>query len=151
MPTQILALSLSLYMLQVYLQYGVQVLTRQFNSTSLDSAYVSIILALLMLGLAIVFRTLSESTLFHRYVRRIFADYGMPVSIVATTAVAYWGRFNTSNPETLPVGGAFQAAGGRQWLIKFWELEPKWVGIAFPFGLALWILFFFDHNVSVRF
>ncbi len=63
--------------------------------------------------------------------------------------MAYWGRFNATNPLTLPVGGAFQAAGGRGWLVKFWELEGKWVGIAFPFGFVLWILFFFDHNVSV--
>jgi hypothetical protein len=63
--------------------------------------------------------------------------------------MAYWGRFNIANPVTLPVGGAFQAANGREWLVKFWQLEGKWVGIAFPFGVILWILFFFDHNVSV--
>ncbi|PSS09346.1 hypothetical protein PHLCEN_2v3378 [Hermanssonia centrifuga] len=62
--------------------------------------------------------------------------------------MAYWGRFNSANPATLPVGKAFQPAGGRDWLVKFWQLEGKWVGIAFPFGFALWVLFFFDHNVS---
>lgn len=49
----------------------------------------------------------------------------------------------------MPVGGAFQAAGRREWLVPFWELDGKWVGIALPFGIVLWILFFFDHNVSV--
>ncbi|KIJ54700.1 hypothetical protein M422DRAFT_24604 [Sphaerobolus stellatus SS14] len=132
----------------VYLQYGVQVLTRQFGVASLDSAYVSIILAFIMLGCAIFFRSLSQSSLFHRHVRRFFADYGMPISIVASTAVAYWGRFNASNPQTLPVGGAFEAAGRREWLVRFWQLEAKWIGIAFPFGVVLWVLFFFDHNVS---
>lgn len=63
--------------------------------------------------------------------------------------MAYWGRFNGANPITLPVGGAFQAAQGRDWLVRFWQLDGKWVGIALPFGLILWILFFFDHNVSV--
>lgn len=86
--------------------------------------------------------------------------------------MAYWGRFNTANPTTLPVGGAFQPAGGRQWLVRFWELDGKYVGIAFPyvtvrhsplntlsngyltsygcrFGIILTILFLFDHNVSV--
>ncbi|GJJ15581.1 hypothetical protein Clacol_009859 [Clathrus columnatus] len=132
----------------VYLQYGIQILTRQFHSTTLESAYVSIILALLMLILSITFRALSQSALFHQHIRRLFADYGMPISIVVTSAVAYWGHLNTSNPDTLPVGGAFQAAGRRAWLVRFWELEAKWVGIAFPFGLVLWVLFFFDHNVS---
>lgn len=77
-------------------------------------------------------------------------DYGMPISLVATTGLAYWGRFNSANPDTLPIAGAFQPAGGRSWLVRFWELPGKWVGIAFPFGVVLWVLFFFDHNVSVR-
>ena len=128
-----------------------QTITRQVHSAPLTSAYVTIILSLLMLTTACVFRAMSQSDLFHRHVRRFFADYGMPISIVASSAVAYWGRFSSSHPETLPVGGAFQAAGRREWLVKFWELDAKRVGVAFPFGVALWVLFFFDHNVSVRF
>jgi len=31
-----------------------------------------------------------------------------------------------------------------------WLLDAKWAGIALPFGLVLWVLFFFDHTVSVR-
>jgi hypothetical protein len=103
-----------------------------------------------MLVTSFLFQKLSNTTYFHRHVRRFFADYGMPISLIATSGMAYWGRFNIANPETLPVGGAFQAANGREWLVKFWQLDGKWVGIAFPFGVVLWILFFFDHNVSVR-
>jgi hypothetical protein len=51
---------------------------------------------------------------------------------------------------TLPVTIAnFQAANERSWLVRFWQLEGKWVGIAFPFGFVLFILFYFDANVSV--
>ncbi|KAG6887776.1 hypothetical protein C0992_010785 [Termitomyces sp. T32_za158] len=92
--------------------------------------------------------SLSGKTFFHRHVRRFLADYGMPMSLVASSAMAYWGRFNAANPNTLPIGPAFQPAGGREWLVRFWQLEGKWVGIALPFGFVLWILFFFDHNVS---
>ena len=147
------------YVSWVYLQYGVQVITRQFPSSSadgstesgsLDGAFVGIILALLMTVTAFLFRTLSQSACFHRHVRRFLADYGMPISLVASSAMAYWGRFNSANPTTLPTGHAFMPAGDRPWLVRFWELDGKWVGIAFPFGLALWVLFFFDHNVSVR-
>ena len=142
------------YVSWVYLQYGVQVVTRQFPSSSspdstTEGAFVGIILALLMLVTSYLFRTSSRSSLFHRHARRFLADYGMPISLVASSAVAYWGRFNSANPTTLPVGKAFQPAGGREWLVRFWQLEGKWVGIAFPFGFALWVLFFFDHNVSV--
>lgn len=145
------------YVSWVYLQYGVQVITRQFPlngdsspSATLDGAFVGIILALLMTITAFLFRTLSQSAYCHRHVRRFLADYGMPISLVASSAVAYWGRFNAANPTTLPTGHAFMPAGDRPWLVRFWELDGKWVGIAFPFGFALWVLFFFDHNVSVR-
>ena len=151
------------YVSWVYLQYGVQVITRQFPNDSgssspssgstgstLDGAFVGIILALLMTVTAFLFRTLSQSAYFHRHVRRFFADYGMPIALVASSAMAYWGRFNSANPTTLPTGHAFMPAGDRPWLVRFWELDGKWVGIAFPFGFALWVLFFFDHNVSVR-
>jgi hypothetical protein len=51
---------------------------------------------------------------------------------------------------TLPVTSAsFQAANDRPWLVRFWQLEGKWVGISLPFGLVLFILFYFDANVSV--
>ncbi|RDX46551.1 anion exchanging protein [Lentinus brumalis] len=151
------------YVSWVYLQYGVQVITRQFpdsggstpptpssesSSSTLDGAFVGIILALLMTVTAFLFRTLSQSAYFHRHVRRFFADYGMPIALVASSAMAYWGRFNSANPTTLPTGHAFMPAGDRPWLVRFWELDGKWVGIAFPFGFALWVLFFFDHNVS---
>ncbi|KAI9060866.1 anion exchanging protein [Trametes sanguinea] len=151
------------YVSWVYLEYGVQVITRQFPSDSvstpptpssdsqtstLDGAFVGIILALLMTVTSFLFRTLSQSGYFHRHVRRFLADYGMPISLVASSAMAYWGRFNAANPTTLPTGHAFMPAGDRPWLVRFWELDGKWVGIAFPFGVALWVLFFFDHNVS---
>ena len=136
----------------VYLQYGIQVLTRQFvpaDSPGAQGVLVSILLAVLMLVSSFLFQSLSQTPYFRSPVRRFFADYGMPISLVATSAMAYWGRFKATDPPTLPIATAFQAAGGRQWLVKFWELETKWIGIALPFGIILWILFFFDHNVSV--
>jgi hypothetical protein len=102
-----------------------------------------------MFGTSFVFNIFASSPLFHRHVRRFLADYGMPISLVASSAMAYWGRFNFADPSTLPTGRAFQPAADREWLVRFWQLEGKWVGIALPFGIILWILFFFDHNVSV--
>ena len=142
------------YVSWVYLQYGVQVITRQFPASysgpGEEGALVGIICALLTVIIGFSLQAISQSFFFHRQVRRFFADYGMPIALVASSGVAYWGRFNTANPNALPVGGAFGAAGGRPWLVEFWLLDGKWVGIALPFGLALWVLFFFDHNVSVR-
>lgn len=44
---------------------------------------------------------------------------------------------------------SFQAENARDWVVRFWQIPGKWVGIAFPFGFVLWVLFYFDHNVSV--
>lgn len=77
----------------------------------------------------------------------------MPITVIAATGLAYWGRFNPFAHEegmTLPTSGAFTPANGRQWLVRFWQLEGKWVGIAIPFGIVLFVLFYFDANVSVR-
>ncbi len=96
---------------------------------------------------------LYRSNLMHRHIRRLCADYGMPLTIVAASGLAYWGRFDaytTLDQMRLPTGAAFMPANGRTWLVEFWQLEGKYVGIALPFGLVLFILFYFDANVSVR-
>jgi hypothetical protein len=56
----------------------------------------------------------------------------MPITVIATSGLAYWGMLRHAHTETLPNAGAFEAVGGRSWLVPFWELEGKWVGVAFP-------------------
>lgn len=65
---------------------------------------------------------------------------------------AYADRRYVNEPDmTLPVTRkTWATASGRDWLVPFWKLEGKYVGIAMPFGLVLFILFYFDANVSVR-
>lgn len=59
-------------------------------------------------------------------------------------------RYVLEDGMTLPTtASSFKPAGERAWLVRFWQLEGKWVGVAFPFGLVLFILFYFDANVSV--
>jgi hypothetical protein len=113
-------------------------ITRQFQESTLDSAYVSLILALLVLIVAQTFNPAANSTLFHRHARRFLSDYGLAISVLAASACGYWGRFNASNPPTLPVGRPFEPSGGRDWLVPFWNLcdDPKWIALALPFGLV---------------
>lgn len=83
----------------------------------------------------------------HRYIRRFCADYGMPIAVIACSGFAYWGRFHdyvTEDGMRLPTTSAFQPAAGRSWVVEFWKLDGKHVGIAFPFGFVLWILFLFE-------
>lgn len=109
-------------------------------------------LAILTLVLPHYFNAFARSGLTNKHIRRFAADYGMPITIVAITGVAYWGRFNPFANEhdmTLPTTkGSFEPAGGREWLVQFWHLKGSYVGMAFPFGIVLWVLFYFDANVS---
>ena len=58
-------------------------------------------------------------------------------------------RFVNEPDMTLPVTHhTWSPANGRDWLVRFWHLDGKYVGIALPFGLVLFILFYFDANVS---
>lgn len=157
------------YVAWVYIQYGVQglfesrspfpcsplcdqgpdhsscaVITRQFAEPE-ASLFLGIILAILTLCVGHALTILSLQPYFHRHIRRFIADYGMPISVIACSGLAYWGRFHDAiDPEEtrLPVQGAFGAANGRAWVVPFWQLEGKWVGVAFPFGLILFIVRF---------
>lgn len=159
-----------------------QILTRQFP-LPLSSILLSILLAVLTLSLGHALNFASRTPYFTRAARRFVADYGMPITVVAVAGMAYWGRLREGlsvngveggGETTLPVGGAWRPQQGRdEWLVRFWQLEGKWVGVAFPLGLVLFIvstvfaqpkrrnvrlsdadfilrvqLFAFDHNVS---
>ncbi|KAH0589593.1 hypothetical protein H2248_005324 [Termitomyces sp. 'cryptogamus'] len=87
-------------------------------------------------------------TFFHRHVRRFLADYSVPMSLVASSAIVYWGTFNVADFNILTMSPASKPATDREWLVRFWKLEAKWVGIALPFGIMLWILFHLNHNIS---
>ena len=74
--------------LKVYLQYGVQVIARQFGTTSpastREGTYVSIILALLVLVTAHLFIALSKTTLFHRLVGLILSHFPSSLKLILT-------------------------------------------------------------------
>jgi len=105
-----------------------------------------------MLVLPHYFNAISNSSYISRGFRRFCSDYGMPIAVIATSGLAYWGYFNgpvRSANMTLPViQESFVPANNRAWLVRFWELPGEYVGIACPFGLILFILFYFDANVS---
>ena len=74
----------------------------------------------------------------------------MPITVVAVAGVAYWGSLRQGlsvngvegeGETTLPVGRGWRPQEGREeWIVRFWEMEGKWVGVAFPFGLVLFIV-----------
>ena len=135
------------YVAFIYLQKGIQVLTRQWAIDD-ASAYLSIAVALLVLMTAYVGGVIGSSSLFHRYVRKFIEDYATPLTIVFFTGFVHIGRMESVDLQTLPTSKAFFPTSDRGWFIHFWDISVADVFIAIPFAVLLTILFWFDHNVS---
>ncbi|KAL4791846.1 HCO3 transporter family-domain-containing protein [Aspergillus venezuelensis] len=136
------------YVAFIYLQKGIQVLTRQWGMAGETSAYLSIMVALLVLMAAWICGELGNSNLFQRYVRKFLEDYGTPLTIVFFTGFVHIGHMRNVKVATLPTSKAFFPTADRGWLVHFWDIDVGDVFLAIPFALLLTILFYFDHNVS---
>ncbi|KAK2739137.1 hypothetical protein FQN55_009542 [Onygenales sp. PD_40] len=136
------------YVAFIYLQKGIQVLTRQWGKSGEASAYLSIMVALLVLMAAYICGVVGESNLFQRYIRKFIEDYGTPLTIVFFTGFVHIGHMRNVPVETLPTSKAFFPTLDRSWLVNFWDIDVGDIFLAIPFAVLLTILFYFDHNVS---
>jgi boron transporter len=133
------------YVAFIYLQKGIQVLTRQWKEGD-ASAYLSITVALLVTICAYGCGVIGSSNLLHRWIRKFIEDYGTPLTVIFFTGFVHIGKMRTVQLATLPTSKAFFPTTDRSWFVDFWELGVGDVFLAFPFALLLTILFYFDHN-----
>ena len=133
------------YVAFIYLQKGIQVLTRQFRQSD-TSAYLSMTVSLLVLIFAYLCGVIGESPLFQRHFRKFIEDYGTPLTVVFFTGFVHIGRMKSVDLLTLPTGKAFSPTENRDWFIRFWELPLGDIFLAIPFAILLTLLFYFDHN-----
>lgn len=125
----------------IYLQKGVQVLTRQWkDGDDGASAYLSISIALLVLMAGYGCEVLGESNLFTHPVRVFLKDYGTPLAVVFFTGYQYFGRMRAVPLEHLPISRAFHPTTDRGWFIHFWDISVGDVFLAIPFAVLLTIL-----------
>ncbi|KAI9717776.1 MAG: hypothetical protein M1812_004505 [Candelaria pacifica] len=135
------------YVAFIYLQKGIQVLTRQWTSGE-SAAYLSIMVALLTLMTGYACGVVGGSSLFQRYVRKFVEDYGTPLTIIFFTGFVHIGKMKGVPIETLPTSKSFFPTQERGWFIHFWDIGVADVFLAIPFAVLLTVLFWFDHNVS---
>ncbi|PBP24159.1 hypothetical protein BUE80_DR004928 [Diplocarpon rosae] len=133
------------YVAFIYLQKGIQVLTRQGSA---EPFYLSIVVALLVLVVGYLCGVIGDSSLFQHYIRVFIKDYGTPLTLVFFTGFVHIGRMRDVNLETLPTSKSFSPTIDRGWFVHFWDVRISDVFIAIPFAILLTILFYFDHNVS---
>jgi len=136
------------YVAFIYLQKGIQVLTRQWGSSGDTSAYLSIVVALLVLMAGYGCGIIGNSNLFQRYIRKLVEDYGTPLTIIFFTGFIHIGHMRDVSVSTLPISKSFFPTQDRSWLVHFWDLSAADIFLAIPFAILLTILFWFDHNVS---
>ncbi|KAF1926689.1 uncharacterized protein M421DRAFT_102412 [Didymella exigua CBS 183.55] len=135
------------YVAFIYLQKGIQVLTRQWEVSD-ASAYLSVMIALLVTAVAYLCGVVGQSTLFPRHVRKFIEDYGTPLTVIFFTGFVHIGRMSSVELLKLPTGKSFAPTADRGWFIHFWDISVGDVFLAIPFAVLLTILFWFDHNVS---
>ena len=134
------------YVAFIYLQKGIQVLTRQWSLAGETSAFVAVMVSLLVLGFGYGCGIIGESSLFQRHVRKFIEDYGTPLTIVFFTGFVHFGHMKSVPVETLPTSKAFFPTMDRSWFIDFWKISVGDIFLAIPFAILLTILFYFDHN-----
>ncbi|KAJ4310461.1 hypothetical protein N0V94_008432 [Neodidymelliopsis sp. IMI 364377] len=135
------------YVAFIYLQKGIQVLTRQWEVSD-ASAYLSIMIALLVTAVAYLCGIIGASNLFPRHVRKFVEDYGTPLTVIFFTGFVHIGKMAGIELLKLPTSKAFFPTTDRGWFIHFWDISVSDVFLAIPFAILLTILFWFDHNVS---
>ncbi|KAN0070535.1 HCO3- transporter family domain containing protein [Elaphomyces granulatus] len=136
------------YVAFIYLQKGIQVLTRQWGLAGETSAFLSVTAALLVLMSGYVCGMLGESSMFQRHVRKFIEDYGVPLTVVFFSGFVYYGHMKSVAVQTLPTTRSFHPTMNRDWLVDLWNIDIGDVFLAIPFAILLTILFYFDHNVS---
>ena len=134
------------YVAFIYLQKGIQVLTRQWDLAGEASAYLSVMVSLLVLAFAYGCGVLGEGNLLQRHVRKFIEDYGTPLTIIFFTGFVHIGHMKDVNVETLPTSKALHPTANRDWFVHFWDIGVGEVFLAIPFAVLLTILFWFDHN-----
>ncbi|KAK6198914.1 HCO3 transporter family-domain-containing protein [Scheffersomyces amazonensis] len=142
----------------VYIQKGIQILARQFDDGNLASGYCSVMISLLMIICGVgSFLFGKYLHYFNHWIRKIFVDYGVCISVIFFTGfIHFGGHLSETDLARLPTASSFQPTFnglGREhgWFIHFWPGENIAVSdvfLAIPFAILLTFLFYFDHNVS---
>jgi len=119
------------YVAFIYLQKGIQVLTRQWQAGE-ASAYLAIMVSLLVLMAGYGCGIIGSSTLFRHPIRVFLKDYGTPLTIIFFTGFVHIGKMKRVDLETLPTTKSFFPTADRSWFIHFWDISLGDVFWPFP-------------------
>lgn len=141
----------------VYIEKGIQVLSRQFNSETrgkdVEGGFASVVVSLCMAIFGIMFKNFTITPFFNHTIRTFISDYSTPLSVVFWSGFTHFGGYlNDIDFQKLPITKSFHPTSGTlrdksTWL-AYTSISTQDIFVALPFGIILTILFYFDHNVS---
>jgi hypothetical protein len=124
----------------------------RFFTTGTDKTQPLLALNMALATFALSQRLVSyrSSILFTHRIREFLSDFGPALTIIIMTFVGSLPMVSSLGIEYLKAPKRFQLGNGRSWLVPLWDL-PLWArGLALIPAAFLTILFFLDHNISVR-
>ncbi|SJM88093.1 probable Boron transporter 1 [Zygosaccharomyces bailii] len=141
----------------VYIQKGIQVLSRQFNSTErgkdVEGGFASVVASLVMVIFGLMFKNFNQTPFLNHTIRTFISDYSTPLSVLFWSAFTHFGGYlDVIHFQKLPITQSFHPTSSTRrnkstWL-AYHSTSAHDVFIALPFGIILTVLFYFDHNVS---
>lgn len=139
----------------VYIQKGIEILSRQFELSGTAGGFASVMVSLVMaiFGCGSVFFG-TKTKYLPSPLRTFIKDYGVPLSVVFFSGFIHFGGYlQNVNFAKLATTKAFTptdlAHRGENWFIYFWrDIKIGHIFLAIPFAFLLTILFYYDHNIS---
>lgn len=133
----------------VYLEKGLQIISRQFHPQDFGaSGYASLCLAISMGVLGFFGNQIMSTKFFNKHVRQFIVDYSTPFLVVFFSGLIHFGGYlNNVHFEKLPITKAFEPTKREHW-IDVTGLSVGHIFLALPFGIILTVLFYFDHSIS---
>ena len=153
----------------IYIEKGIQILIKQFNSGDINSdrphvdysvyasAMFQIVTAMCVLVFGLASVVFSKTRIGYPWIRKFVADYSLPLIVTFFSGFTFFpGRIRKlQDIERLPIQSAFQPSEssrqfGREhgWFIHFWNIRVGYVFLAIPFAILQTLLYYFDHNIS---
>ena len=130
---------------------GVEELVYLFEVSGFEGGYLSIVIAMLFFGSVYALEKIGGSTFWKPWIRGILADYSFVFPTLFWVGFPHFpGRLGRTEQYRVPTVVAFEPTQDRDWVIKFWNLDVKWVFVAVPFGFLMMLLFYYDHVSRVH-
>lgn len=137
-----------LYVGVIYIQKGVELLVREFDSSSVKG-WLSVVVAMLFALSVYWVEKAGRKGFGPLWARRLISDYAFVLACIFYTGFVHIpGYLKSADLDKVPITRSWYPTIDRNWVVDFWNLPAKWVFVSLPFGFLLTLLFYFDHNVS---